>query len=298
MLSLNKWTRKRLVFLRKLLLRNNVALASYPRSGNTWLTKLLEALSSRQVGSIYRDQIFPRPATGIVIKTHKFDSHRYNRFVHLVRNPPDCISSHYDFMHYYFPDKAQEWNAHLETACYEWKRHTKYWMQVGKPHITVHYEDLMDDPIQELRRLARFLPLDVDDSEIGRAIEVCKIDKLRAASFNRGEDAAGFFRKAGSGHGISRCSADEIETLEAELGELMGQFGYKIPSRTERFSSLSPTETSDIPAATALRSDSPPQRAIRSRSRKCGRCTCGCGCARIGRAADPAERSSRGVRKP
>jgi hypothetical protein len=231
--QVNKWTRKRLVFLRELFLRNNVALASYPRSGNTWLSKLLESLSGQQVGSIYRDYVFPRPATGIVIKTHKNDGQRFNRAVHLIRNPLDAISSHHEYMHHYFPLRAQDWKTHVETQKCEWKKHTEYWMRQAMPRITVRYEDLTTEPVQELRKLAQFLHLEVDDSEIENAIEACKIDRLRAESSKRGEDAAGFFRKGESGHGIARYSADEIEALDAELGELMGEFGYKIPSRTQ-----------------------------------------------------------------
>jgi hypothetical protein len=229
--SLNKWSRKRLVFLRKLILRNNVALASYPRSGNTWLSKLIETLSSQQVGSIYRDPIFPRPATGVVIKTHKCDGQRFNRIVHLVRSPLDSISSHFDYLHRYYPHRALDWGPHVAAQIQEWKRHTAYWMQQAKPRLTIRYEDLMAEPHVELRKLAEFLHLDVDDVEIERAVEACKIDRLREASSKRGEDAEGFFRKGGSGHGISRYSAAEIAAIEAELGELMAKFGYEIPSQ-------------------------------------------------------------------
>ena len=228
--SLNKWSRKRLVFLKKLILRNNVALASYPRSGNTWLSKLLEALSGQQAGSIYRDQVFPRPATGIVIKTHKCDGQRYNRIVHLVRNPFDAISSHFDYMRRYFPERALDWEQHVAAQTPEWKRHTTYWMQQAKPSITVRYEDLSAEPLVELKKLARFLELNVDEGEIEQAVEACRIDRLREASSKRGEDAAGFFRKGGSGHGIGRYSADEVASIAAELGELMGKFGYEVPS--------------------------------------------------------------------
>jgi len=228
--SLNKWSRKRLVFLRKLILRNNVALASYPRSGNTWLSKLLEALSGQQAGSIYRDQVFPRPATGIVIKTHKCDGQRYNRIVHLVRNPFDAISSHFDYMRRYFPERALDWKQHVAAQTQEWKRHTTYWMQQAKPSITIRYEDLSAEPLVELEKLARFLALDVDEGEIAQAVEACRIDRLREASSKRGEDAAGFFRKGGSGHGIGRYSAAEVASVAAELGDLMGKFGYEVPS--------------------------------------------------------------------
>lgn len=68
-----------------------IALASFPRSGNTWVRFLLENATGQPCGSLYRDRVMPRGEDGIAIKTHELDSSRYARAIHLVRNPFDAI---------------------------------------------------------------------------------------------------------------------------------------------------------------------------------------------------------------
>lgn len=224
---MHKWARKRLVLLRKVLLGNSVALASFPRSGNTWLSKLVEELSGRRAGSIYRDVVFSRPACGIVVKTHKLDGQRYNRFVHLLRNPFDCIPSWYDYRLHYFPTKAGDWESHVALQSRKWREHTEFWMKLDKPHTVIRYEDLVARPAVELMAIADFLGLPVTEEKVAQAVEACRIDKLRQVSASRGEDAANFFRKGEIGLGRARFSDAQISQVEAEVGEMMKRFGYE-----------------------------------------------------------------------
>jgi hypothetical protein len=240
---MRKQTRKKIVLARKLLLQNNVALASYPRSGNTWLTKLVEALSQKRAGSIHDDPVFPRPAWGILIKTHKLDVFRYNRFVHLTRNPFDAIASYHDYMHAFFPVKAQDWSAHVRTETGKWKAHTAYWLDQKKPHVAIRYEDLTQQPEPELTRLARFLRLDVAETDVKEAIEACTIEKLRERSRREGSDGDNFFRTGAVGRGLARFSPAEIEAVQAELGHWMSHFGYALEGNALRVSG--PTATPD-----------------------------------------------------
>ena len=132
---MRKQVRKQLVLLRKMVLQNNVALSSYPRSGNTWLSKLVEELSGRRTGSIHPDNaVFQRPVGGIIIKTHKRDAFRYNRFIHLVRNPFDAIASYYGFVHVFYSDKAEDWETHVRKQCAKWKDDETLWTHVLQYH--------------------------------------------------------------------------------------------------------------------------------------------------------------------
>ncbi len=226
---MRKQIRKQLVLLRKIVLQNNVALSSYPRSGNTWLSKLVEELSGKQTGSIHPyNAVFQRPVGGIIIKTHKRDAFRYNRFIHLVRNPFDAIASYYEFVHVFYSDKADDWETHVRKQCAKWKDHTEYWMQQTEPHITMRYEDLIHQPFESLEKVAQFLELTVGDAEIERAIEACTIEKLRAKSLEEGSDGNNFFNKGEVGSGRTRFSSTEVAALEGELGELMKRFHYEL----------------------------------------------------------------------
>src|SRR5687768_1117494 len=83
--------RLRLINLR-LLGKRRVALASFPRSGNTWFRFLLESATGELTGNTSQHaRILPRGNDGLVIKTHQRDSHRYTHGIHLVRNPFDVL---------------------------------------------------------------------------------------------------------------------------------------------------------------------------------------------------------------
>ena len=73
-----------------------VALASYPRSGNTWLRLLIEEVTGQKSGTIYGgNEIIKRGTEGVVIKTHGWDVYKYTHAVHLIRNPFDVCVSYY-----------------------------------------------------------------------------------------------------------------------------------------------------------------------------------------------------------
>jgi len=228
---LKKPMRKRLVTAKQLLMHNNVALASYPRSGNTWLGKLIEELSGSRTGSIYDEYVFPRPWCGIVIKTHKTDGKRYSRFVHLVRNPFDAISSHFDHQQAFSRECGCTWDAHVRGGVLAWKRHTAYWLAMPCPHVTLRYEDLISNPICELKRLGQFLGLANSDEEIEHAIAACTIERLREQCRSQGSDADSFFRHGKVGHDTDRFSDEQVRYFSDEISELMRRFEYEVPLR-------------------------------------------------------------------
>ncbi|MEA5596130.1 hypothetical protein [Rivularia sp. UHCC 0363] len=95
--NLTKWKLK--TFLTKLSQNHRIALASFPRSGNTWFRFLIEESTGVKTGSIYDDRVMTRGLEGIVIKTttHQLDSSRYTKAIHIIRNPFDAIESYYSW---------------------------------------------------------------------------------------------------------------------------------------------------------------------------------------------------------
>src|SRR5687768_14503745 len=63
-----------------------VALASFPRSGNTWLRFFLEAATGELTGNASdgEQRVLQRAKDGVAIKTHRRDSYRYTHAIHLV----------------------------------------------------------------------------------------------------------------------------------------------------------------------------------------------------------------------
>jgi hypothetical protein len=104
------------------------ALASFPRSGNTWLRYLIELATGATSGSVYDDRILPRGREGIVIKTHQCNRSEFDRAIHLVRNPFDAIESYFHWKRDVQGDKAVDWEEHVRAAILEWREHTLHWL--------------------------------------------------------------------------------------------------------------------------------------------------------------------------
>ena len=168
---------------------NKVALASWPRSGNTFLRKYIELLSGTQTGSdnglhfnvnfqmlgakgeeIVDDSIW-------VVKTHypwitpsnlTFSA---NRTLVVVRNPLDSLLSWF----HYLSQASHTSKAPYDVAAdypqlFDWwirnqvpkmAKHYKLYMDEARqkkiPYLFVRFEDLVDDPKPQLELIMRYL---------------------------------------------------------------------------------------------------------------------------------------------
>jgi Sulfotransferase domain len=182
----------------------DVLLASYPRSGNTWLRFLLfELITGRpaQFGEIdARDSPtgqlgdhphMPRvlPTGGRVIKTHEPCRPAYRRAVYLVRDPRAVLLSEYRFLRwrgFFHGDLAAfvpRFVAGTVNAYGSWRDHVASWLDgrlAGSDDLlVVRFEDLRSATETCLRRIVDYLDLTVDDEALGRAIEDNTVARLR-----------------------------------------------------------------------------------------------------------------------
>jgi hypothetical protein len=212
--------------------RHRAALASYPRSGNTWMRDLIECATDRKTGSIYLfDPVNAgRPrSSGIVIKTHETDSHLYGRAIFLVRNPFDAIHSFYKYRRDIEGFSHLTWEKHLPWAVRKWRRHTEHWLNADCPTITLRYEDIKESPAESLRAALRCLDLQVDQQTIDQAVEQCQLQQLRQRyRKDLGHRAEQFFRKGATGTGREAFTAAQAAYVERELGNLMRTLGYPL----------------------------------------------------------------------
>lgn len=200
-----------------------MALASYPRSGNTWLRGMVEQATGRSSGSIYHDETLRRGSEGIVIKTHRLDGHRYTRAIHLVRNPMDAIYSHFRWKRE-VAKVSVEWDEHVEHSIEEWREHSRYWSKYANPRLLVRFEDMKTDPERELRRVLDWLGYAPVDEEIRGAVEATRLQKMREAAPE--EVADQFFRKGEIGQGREAFKEEREGRLDRELAPWLRRFGY------------------------------------------------------------------------
>ena len=204
-------------------------LASYPRSGSTWLRFILfEILSGEAAGFGKIDKCIPEidahrgvppilPRGGRLIKTHEKYRKDYTKAIFLVRDLRDVLLSNYaravecglaplvskgDFDSFLLSSLA---GSAFQMG--SWPEHTRSWLESPPAKngnlMVVRYEDLRQNPEQALGKLLEFLGVTPDVRTIRKAIENNTLQQMRAK-----EDRA---RRAGEPSPLLGChnSAEE-----------------------------------------------------------------------------------------
>lgn len=183
-------------------------IVSYPRSGNTWLRTILTYLIVPDCESLpdAREDLIPgvsirnsarvnRLAPPRLIKSHSWYQSRIPNAVYLVRDGRDAVISLYHYRitrqginNITFPDFFQRYLAghygHL------WHNNVESWLiqgreSLGDKLLIVKFEDLKSNTPQEMSKIVDFLNLDANESEILKAIESSKLDKMRLIEQSR-----------------------------------------------------------------------------------------------------------------
>jgi uncharacterized protein (DUF2384 family) len=204
-----------------------IALASFPRSGNTWLRDLIEATTGEKTGSIYWEDIGRRTPRGIVIKTHMRDSAVYHRAVHLVRHPFDAIDSFYHYRRQIAGRDGLAWDKHVVFASRWWCAHTKHWLTTRRPTHLMTYEKLKSDPVDEMDRLLQWLDRPTDREAITKAVDDCQINRLREKHRPlKGDRTDKFFRHGKVGKGAEAFSPEEKRIVKSLADPWLKRLGY------------------------------------------------------------------------
>ena len=242
--------------------RDDTFVVSYPRSGNTWTRFLIANLVYPQenVSFLNIEKLIPdtssqssrallRTARPRIIKTHCYFDHRYRKTIYIVRDPRDVVLSNYDFQRKYrqiedgYPlDRYVDdfVSGRLVSADWgTWRENVASWVYTrgqDKDFLLVRYEDLLDDTVSELGRIAQFLGADASDSNLRRAVELSSADRMRKlekqeqdnwiATKNRRKDIP-FVGKAKSGGWKTNLPAECVQQMESAWGDVMNHLGYR-----------------------------------------------------------------------
>lgn len=220
-----------------------VYLATYPRSGNHWHRSLIEEASGIVTSAVYIDKEpqhmtkefpwggycadhghngqcrYPEKGELVLVKTHfpsqpehisKFDRLPYYAVIRVVRHPVDSIYSRYVKRY------SKEAAVHPIIPSHRVKEYLKSWQKFqtywnNKENVfTFRYEDSLNDPAPELKRMCEILNYKVSEKDIERAV----------------------LAHPPIGHPlkhIDKFTAEDLKMIERELGPLMKEFGYSIP---------------------------------------------------------------------
>jgi hypothetical protein len=229
----------------------DIFLASYPRSGSTWLRFLLhEVLTgepssfesvNRQLAFIGHHNHAPTllPGGGRLLMTHEAYRKEYTRGLYLSRDPRDVALSEYAFQ------KARGWlHGNFQTYLTEflrdgvngfgsWQSHLRSWLaaaDASKGKIRVYrYDELRRAPEDSLAQILDFLKVPVDARKITRAVANNSLPEMRkkeAASPQKVSKGDRFVR-SGSVEGWRReFSLDQLQLVRRHLGSELTRLGY------------------------------------------------------------------------
>jgi hypothetical protein len=244
---------------------DDVFLASYPRSGNTWTRFLIgnlvhekEAVTflsvERLVPDMYKhsDRVLrnlPRPR---IVKSHECFDPRYRKVVYIVRDPRDVAVSNY---HWELKLRSVKDECPIEDFVPRWMA-PQFWPRIGSwgDHVSswlgtrrgqegfllLRYEDLKQNPQGELARVAEFLGIKATRERFTRAVELSSAENMRkmesaesgkwvATTLTRQDKP--FVRSATSGGWKAVLPEKTVAYIEAHWGPLMQELGYELTTR-------------------------------------------------------------------
>lgn len=179
-----------------------IALASYPRSGNTWSRSLIQIATRYYTGSVHWEseknlkrvqEWFKAGAEdfmlrkGVCVKTHIFGKEHVSLFedgaILLLRNPYYSLAS--EFLRYYdrernmsmpeiiafMKEKDDRWTSGFLIQFEKWKNTALSWLTHCKRLMVVYYEDLEENPVRELTRMVAFLGQPIEPMRILCAVK-------------------------------------------------------------------------------------------------------------------------------
>lgn len=225
-----------------------VWIASYPKSGNTWVRFLLhhylwgEPRNSLELNLRIPDLHRPAgridtSAARLLVKTHFALSENLpylgltDRAIHIRRHPKDVLLSGMNYWRLesgQAPDAAACARGFIEAGgdpawikmgFGTWAEHAESWLSTDRfPVHAATYEGLRADTTGELRRMLEFLGEEIDEARLARAVELSDFERLR--ELERKEKSRG-------GESLFRGGRDSLKRGAMFMNK--GATGQKLP---------------------------------------------------------------------
>lgn len=255
-------------------------LVSYPKSGNTWTRFLVANLIHRDepvtfanIERIVPDNVkntrkqlarIPRPR---IVKSHEYFDCRYKKVIYIVRDPRDIVVSYY---HFHLKTRVIEDGFPLDQyvarfllgevdGYASWNENVVSWLATregSSNFLFFRYEDMMQNPVAELRKIAAFLGLKRSEEELARAVERSSADRMRELEKKEADvwintkktrKDIPFVRTATTGGWKQTLPANLAAEIESAWGPTMLKLGYALSTIGENDS---PQDRTEVGAST------------------------------------------------
>ena len=116
---------------------------------------------------------------------------------------------------------AQYWNERVGRAVEDGPT------LLGNNYTEVRYEDLLERPHEETRRLFEFLGADTSRKVVEHCVEAASFEALSKGRQPGEEDISSFYRKGVAGDWQNYFTEQDKQVYKEEAGELLIRLGYE-----------------------------------------------------------------------
>jgi hypothetical protein len=236
---------------------NDVLIASYPRSGSTWMRFLLfDVFSGNKSDFIKVNRGIPGVenqstaipllhGSGRLLQTHELYRPEYNKAIYLIRDVRDVVISEY-----YFSLRNGVITNDFDSFLFQflhgrvnpfgsWEEHIESWLDstiaLNGNVLFIRFEEMRQNIVAVLTKTLDFLGIENDLEVIRKAVENNTIEKMREkesmapkGTFKTNRTDIQFIRKGAAGGWKGKLSEDQLKMIENRLGGILERVGYPI----------------------------------------------------------------------
>lgn len=236
---------------------DDIYVATYLKSGTTWMQMILYQLTTK--GEVDFEHIYdvspwlrnladrgleiPELPSPRIIKTHdpyhKIQKGKKGRFIYVVRDGRDVALSLFHHRKNYNNSKISvEENFELsfrDKDDMNWFEFNSHWLQNKNKHqiLYVRYEDLQENFVKELFRIAGFIGVEIQHEDVPRIVERSSFSFMKAHESKFGEQPPKekheivfnqFIREGKVGAGKETLKVEDLQFFNQEFNTRLSKF--------------------------------------------------------------------------
>lgn len=239
---------------------DDVLIVSYPKSGNTWGRFLIGNLLhedpvtfanvEQRIPSLYwSNELLHYTPSPRFLKSHEYFDPRYKTVIYIVRDPRDVATSYYHFWvkvglieeNYPIDNYVSRFVTGELDGFGSWAENVGSWLGAREDDprlLLLRYEDMLEDPMRELRKVTRFLSICATDEQLDKAVELSSADRMRKLEKDHPWEAIkesrrdkAFVRSARAGDWRNELPKASIIRIEKSWGRMMERLGYQLETK-------------------------------------------------------------------
>ena len=227
----------------------DVFIAGYPKSGNTWFQLITvgllygfnaelvpDSLVQDLVPDMHFKRFYRRYSTPMFFKTHNPPSPEYKKVVYLLRDGRDAVVSYY----YHTCDLSGreidfvEFVEQYNIFSLKWHEHVNLWLSnpYNAEMLVIKYEDLKQNGLRTLDQYCSFLNISRSKGHLQTVISETDFEKMRFREKKLGWDDPNwpkdkpFIRRGVVGSYKDEFPKVALDKFLAESQETLEKYGY------------------------------------------------------------------------